>query len=60
MLVPFTRVMTVVMAGVICFGVLLPAAMRHHNAVLGIALAAIFVAYLGVNVLLWQRLKPRA
>ena len=59
MLVPFTRVMTVVMAGVICFAVLLPAAIRNHNAVLGIAIVIIFVAYLGVNVLLWQRLKPR-
>ncbi|MEO6836369.1 MAG: hypothetical protein ABI231_10755 [Candidatus Tumulicola sp.] len=56
---PITRIVTLVMSGVIAFALLLPLAMQSHNVVLGILIIAIFVAYAAANVLLWLRLKPR-
>jgi hypothetical protein len=48
------------MMGVICFALLLPLALQRHNALLAIAIVAMFALYLGVNVVAWRRLKPRA
>jgi amino acid transporter len=49
-----------IMMGVICFVLLVPLAMERHNAVLSVAIVALFVVYIGANVLLWLRLRPRA
>jgi len=59
-MVPLMRLGTMVMMGVICFVLLLPLAMERHNVLLAAGLAVIFALYVGANVLLWLRLKPRA
>jgi amino acid transporter len=59
-MVPVTRIVTLVMSGVICFALLVPLAVERHNALLAIVIVAIFALYLGANVLLWLRLRPRA
>jgi hypothetical protein len=59
-MIPLTRILTVAMAGVVCFALLLPLALARHDAGLAVVLVAIFVAYVGVNVLLWLRQKRRA
>jgi|HubBroStandDraft_6_1064221.scaffolds.fasta_scaffold4512484_2 hypothetical protein len=55
-----TRLVMMVMTGVICFVLLLPLAMERHNILLAVGLAVIFALYVAANVLLWLRLKPRA
>ncbi|HEY1654631.1 MAG TPA: hypothetical protein VGF86_05930 [Candidatus Tumulicola sp.] len=59
MFVPITRIVTMLMSAVICFALLVPLALRHHNVVLAGVLVAVFVAYFVANVILWLRLKPR-
>jgi uncharacterized membrane protein len=58
--VPVTRIFTIAMAAVVCFVLIVPLALQRHNTALAIGISALFVAYLVVNVLLWQRTKPRA
>jgi hypothetical protein len=55
-----TRLVMMVMTGVICFVLLLPLAMERHNILLAVGLAVVFALYVAANVLLWLRLKPRA
>ncbi|MGB8519302.1 MAG: hypothetical protein WCD38_03985 [Candidatus Tumulicola sp.] len=57
---PVTRMLTVAMAGVVCFALLIPLALSRHNAALATFLIAIFAAYAIANVVLWIRLKRRA
>jgi hypothetical protein len=59
-MVPLTRILTIAMAAVVCFALLLPLALARHNATLAVFVVAVFVAYLVVNVLLWQRTSRRA
>jgi hypothetical protein len=56
--VPLWRVVAIVLAGILCFAVLVPMALARHNAPLAIVIAAVFVAYLIANVLIWQRMRP--
>jgi hypothetical protein len=58
--VPFSRILAILMAAVLCFVLLVPMALARHNALLAIFIAAVFLAYLIANLLLWQRLRPRA
>jgi len=58
--VPFSRVITLLMAAVLCFGLLVPMALARHNAVLAIVIGVVFVSYLVANVVLWQRMRPRS
>lgn len=60
MFVPFSRIVALVMAGVLCFGILVPMSLARHNLGLAIFVAIVFVAYLAANVVLWQRTRPRA
>ena len=32
----------------------------RHNAGLAVFIAVVFIAYLAANVILWQRMRPRA
>ncbi len=57
MFVGFTRVMAVVMAGVICFGLLVPLAVRKHDVALALVIAGVYAVYLVVNVVVWRRLR---
>jgi uncharacterized protein (DUF58 family) len=58
--VPFSRVLTILMAGVVCFGLIIPIALQRRNAALAVAVGAAYAIYLVVNVLLWRRMRPRA
>jgi hypothetical protein len=58
--VPFSRIVALVMAGALCFGILVPMSLARHNLGLAIFVAIVFVAYLAANVVLWQRTRPRA
>lgn len=57
--VPITRLFTIAMAAVFCFVLIVPLAMQRHNTLLAAGISALFVAYLVVNVVLWQRSKRR-
>jgi hypothetical protein len=59
-MVPVTRVLTIAMAAVLCFALLLPLALARHNIVFAVLVVALFAAYAAVNVLLWRRLNRRA
>jgi hypothetical protein len=57
---PVSRVIAIVMAGVLCFGILVPLSLARHNIGLAVFVAIVFIAYLAANVILWQRMRPRA
>jgi hypothetical protein len=59
---PFSisRIIALLMAGVLCFGILVPLALARHNLGLAVFISLIFMAYLVGNVVLWQRMRPRA
>jgi hypothetical protein len=58
--VAISRIVALVMAGVLCFGLLVPLSIWEHKFALAIFVALIFIAYLIANVVLWQRMRPRA
>jgi hypothetical protein len=58
--VPVSRIIAIAMAGVLCFGILVPLSLARHNVGLAIFIAVVFIAYLAANVILWQRMRPRA
>ena len=60
MFVPVSRIIAIAMAGVLCFGILVPLSLARHNVGLAIFIAVVFIAYLAANVILWQRMRPRA
>ena len=60
MFVPVTRIVTVIMAGVLCFTLLVPMALSRQKPALAIAMSVVFVLYLIANIVLWQRSRPRA
>lgn len=55
--VPISRFFTIAMAGVICFGLIVPLALSRHNTILAEIVGGLYLAYLVVNVLLWQRMR---
>jgi hypothetical protein len=59
-MIPFTRIMTVLMFGAICFVLIVPMALQRHNPSLAVGIGVLFVVYLIANVVLWRRMKPRA
>ena len=59
-MIPFTRILTVLMFGAICFVLIVPLALQRHNMTIAIGISVLFVFYLIVNIVLWQRMKPRA
>jgi hypothetical protein len=56
---PITRVVALLMAGVLCFGILVPLALASHNLGLAIFIAFVYAMYLAANVVLWQRMRRR-
>lgn len=59
-MIPFTRIITVAMFGVLCFLLIVPMAVQHHNLFLAVGISVVFVLYLIVNIVLWRRMKPPA
>jgi amino acid transporter len=53
--VRFSRVIALAMAGVVCFGVIVPLALRRHDTALAYGIGALFLVYAVVNVVLWLR-----
>lgn len=58
-MIPFTRIMTMLMF--VALGVLLivPTALRQHNVPLAIFAIVALVAYLAINIVIWRRMKSR-
>lgn len=54
-----SRLIVVLMAGVMCFTLLVPMALRNHQPWLAIGIGTIFAVYAVANVVLWRRM-PRA
>jgi hypothetical protein len=59
-MIPFTRIMTIVMFGALCFVLILPLAIARHNLVISVGICVLFLAYLAAQLVLWRRMKPRA
>jgi hypothetical protein len=57
---PFSRIIAIVMSGVLCFGLLVPLALARHLPALAAFIAALFFMYLIANIWLWRRMRPRA
>ncbi len=57
MFFPISRVVALLTAAVLCFGLLVPMSLARHNAGLAIFVGIVFVAYLIANVVLWQRMR---
>ena len=58
--VPISRFFTVLMAGVVCFGLIVPLAIVRHDMTLARVIIALYVAYVAFNVLLWIWQRKRA
>lgn len=59
-MLPLSRIVSLLMAGVLCFGILLPMALARHVVALGVFIVVVFVAYLVANIVLWLRTRPHA
>jgi len=57
MFFPVSRVIALLMAGVLCFALLVPMSLARHNAALAVFIVVVFLAYLTGNVVLWQRMR---
>lgn len=57
MFFPFSRIISLLMAAVLCFALLVPLALARHNTMLAFFVSAVFFAYLIGNVVLWQRMR---
>ncbi|HXO17650.1 MAG TPA: hypothetical protein VN909_05720 [Candidatus Dormibacteraeota bacterium] len=60
MFFPVSRIIALLMAGVLCFAVLVPMALARHVPGLAVFVTLVFVAYLVGNVVLWLRTRSRA
>jgi hypothetical protein len=58
--VPISRFFTVLMAGVVCFGLIVPLAIMRHDMTLARVIIALYVAYVAFNALLWIWQRKRA
>jgi amino acid transporter len=56
---PFSRIIALVMAAVLCFMLLVPMALARHNVTLALFVSAVFLAYLVANVVLWRHTRSR-
>jgi hypothetical protein len=59
MFIPVSRILAIAMAAVLCFVLLVPMSLAHHNVALAIFVAAVFFAYFIANIVLWQRMQRR-
>ncbi|MGC1381789.1 MAG: hypothetical protein WA814_12300 [Candidatus Baltobacteraceae bacterium] len=60
MFIPISRILAIAMAGVLCLGLLVPMSLARHNAPLAIFIVVLYLGYVVANLLLWQRMRPRA
>jgi hypothetical protein len=59
MFVPFSRIIAILMAAVLCFALLVPMSLARHNTALAAFITIVFFAYLAANIVLWQRMRRR-
>jgi hypothetical protein len=59
MFFPLSRIIALLMAGVLCFVLLVPMSLARHNAWLAVFIVLIYFAYLAANAMLWLRNRPR-
>jgi hypothetical protein len=57
MFFPFSRLIALAMAGVLCFALLVPMSLASHHAALAVFIVFVFFAYVVANVVLWQRTR---
>lgn len=57
MFFPFSRILALLMAAVLCFALLVPMSLARHNAALAVFIVAVFFAYLAGNIVLWRRMR---
>lgn len=57
MFFPLSRIIALLMAGVLCFALLVPMSLARHNAALAVFVVAVFFAYAAGNIVLWQRMR---
>jgi hypothetical protein len=58
-MMPFTRIIALLMAAVLCFVLLVPMSLASHHAALAVFIVFIYFAYLAGNIVLWQRTRRR-
>lgn len=59
MIFPLSRIISLLMAAVLCFALLVPLALARHSTAIAIFVVVVFAAYLFGNVVLWQRMRRR-
>ena len=57
MFFPISRIIALLMAGVLCFALLVPMSLGRHNTALAVFVVLVFFAYLAGNIVLWQRMR---
>jgi phosphotransferase system glucose/maltose/N-acetylglucosamine-specific IIC component len=57
MFFPFSRIIALLMAAVLCFALLVPMSLARHNGGLAVFVVAVFFAYLAGNIVLWRRMR---
>ncbi|HZZ00062.1 MAG TPA: hypothetical protein VFE36_10855 [Candidatus Baltobacteraceae bacterium] len=57
MFVPISRLFTILMAGVVCFGLIVPLALMRHNVTLAAIVGGLFLLYLVGNLMIWKRMR---
>ena len=60
MFFPLQRIIALVTAAILCFGILVPMSLARHSIALAVVIAVVFAAYLVGNIVLWNRMRPRA
>jgi len=56
-MIPISRIVSLSMAGVLCFGLLVPMSLARHLPGLAVFIGVLFVAYVAANIVLWQRTR---
>jgi len=56
---PISRIIALLMAGVLCFALLVPLALARHSTALAVFIVVVFGAYLFGNIVIWQRMRRR-
>ncbi len=59
-MIPFTRIMTIVMFAALCFVLIVPLALQRHQFVIAVGICVLFACYLAANLVLWRRMKSRS
>lgn len=59
-MIAFTRVMMVLLFGGICFLLVVPRALAHHQTLIAVGVSVLFALYLVANIIVWRRMTRRS